>query len=54
MFHQLPDERHKVSIKLLNESRTKLDQSVDILFREETVDQDGLTKILGQCVYELV
>ena len=40
--------------ELLSKSRDKLDRLVDALLREETLDQDALTKILGERVYEPV
>jgi cell division protease FtsH len=51
-IQQLLAERHEVVKQLLTESRDKLDQLVDSLLHEETVDQDELTKILGSRVYE--
>jgi cell division protease FtsH len=50
-IQQFLSERHEVVRKLLSESRDKLEQLVEVLLREETVDQDMLTKILGQRVY---
>jgi cell division protease FtsH len=50
-IQQFLSERHEVVSKLLSESRDKLEQLVEVLLREETVDQDMLTKILGQRVY---
>jgi ATP-dependent Zn protease len=41
-----------VVTQLLTESRDKLDQLVDALLHEETVDQAQLTKILGSRVLE--
>ena len=52
-IQQLLSERHDVVTKLLAEARPKLDQLVDALLREETVDQDDLTRILGPRVYEM-
>jgi ATP-dependent Zn protease len=37
--------------KLLSESRDKLDQLVEVLLHEETINQEELTKILGQRIY---
>ncbi len=51
-IQQLLSERHKVVTQLLTESRDKLDQLVDALLHEETVDQNQLTKILGSRVLE--
>ena len=51
-IQQLLSERHKVVTQLLTESRDKLDQLVDLLLHEETVDQNQLTKILGSRVLE--
>lgn len=51
-IQQLLDERHEMVKQLLTESREKLDQLVDALLHEETVDQDELTRILGSRVYE--
>jgi cell division protease FtsH len=53
-IQQLLNERHEVVKKLLSESRDKLDQLVEVLLHEETVNQDELAKILGQRVYEPV
>jgi cell division protease FtsH len=53
-IQQLLDERHQMVKQLLTESRDKLDQLVDSLLHEETVDQDELTRILGARVYEHV
>ena len=53
-IQQLLNERHEVVRKLLSDSRDKLDQLVEVLLHEETVNQDQLTKILGQRVYEPV
>jgi cell division protease FtsH len=51
-IQQLLNERHEVITQLLIESRDKLDQLVDSLLHEETIDQNELTKILGSRVYE--
>jgi cell division protease FtsH len=51
-IQQLLSERHEVVTQLLTESRDKLDQLVDALLHEETVDQAQLTKILGSRVLE--
>jgi cell division protease FtsH len=53
-IQKLLNERHEVVRKLLSDSRDKLDQLVEVLLHEETVNQDQLTKILGQRVYEPV
>jgi cell division protease FtsH len=53
-IQQLLSERHEVVTQLLTESRDKLDQLVDALLHEETVDQAQLTKILGSRVLEHV
>jgi cell division protease FtsH len=53
-IQQLLAERHEVVRNMLTESRDKLDQLVEVLLREETIDQDDLTKILGPRVYEPV
>ena len=53
-IQQVLNDRHEVVKKLLSESRDKLDQLVEVLLHEETVNQDELTKILGQRVYEPV
>jgi cell division protease FtsH len=51
-IQQLLSDRHEVVTQLLTESRDKLDQLVDALLHEETVDQAQLTKILGSRVLE--
>ena len=51
-IQQLLSERHEMVTQLLTESRDKLDQLVDSLLHEETVDQGQLTKILGSRVLE--
>jgi len=53
-IQQFLSERHEVVRKLLSESRDKLDQLVDVLLHNETIDQDELTKILGQRLYDPV
>jgi cell division protease FtsH len=40
-------ERHEAVEELLNSARDKLDQLVQALLKEETVDQDELARILG-------
>ncbi len=51
-IQQMLSERHEVVTQLLTESRDKLDQLVDALLHEETVDQGQLTRILGSRVLE--
>lgn len=51
-IQQFLEERHEMVQELLSNSRDKLDSLVDALLREETLDQDALTKILGKRVYE--
>jgi cell division protease FtsH len=51
-IQKLLNERHEMVRQLLSRARDKLDQLSEVLLREETVDQDELTKILGQRVYE--
>lgn len=41
------DERHEMVRNLLSKSRDKLDDLVNALLREETINQDKLKKILG-------
>ena len=53
-IQQFLEERHEMVEELLSKSRDKLDRLVDALLREETLDQDALTKILGERVYEPV
>lgn len=53
-IQQFLSERHEVVRKLLSKSRDKLDQLVDILLHNEKIDQDELTKILGQRIYDPV
>jgi cell division protease FtsH len=44
-------ERHELVEKLLSNSMDKLDNLVNVLLREETVDKEDLIKILGERVY---
>jgi cell division protease FtsH len=53
-IQQLLGEQHEMVKKLLTNSRDKLDQLVDSLLHEETIDQSSLVKILGPRVYEMV
>lgn len=46
------NERHEMVTKLLSKSRDKLDKLVNALLQEETINQDELTEILGNRVYE--
>lgn len=50
-IHQFLSKRHEMVTKLLSESRDKLDQLVEVLLHEETINQEELTKILGQRIY---
>ncbi len=51
-IQQLLESRHKEVKHLLTQAREKLETLVEALLREETIDQDELTKILGERVYE--
>jgi cell division protease FtsH len=51
-IQQLLSERHEVVRDLLTQSRDKLESLVEVLLRDETVDQGELSKILGERVYE--
>jgi len=51
-IQQVLDERHEKVKGLLSQDREKLDALVEALLREETLNQDELTKILGERVYE--
>ena len=51
-IQQLLNERHEEVKKLLTQARDKLEALVETLLRDETVDQDELSKILGERVYE--
>ncbi|MFL7871003.1 MAG: ATP-dependent zinc metalloprotease FtsH [Anaerolineales bacterium] len=53
-IQQFLSERHELVRKLLSNSRDKLDQLVEVLLHEETINQDQLAKILGQRAYDLV
>jgi cell division protease FtsH len=44
---RLLEERHEAARRLLTGARDQLDQLVNVLLQEETVDQDDLTRILG-------
>ena len=52
-IQQLLDDRHEEVKKLLTQARDKLEALVATLLRDETVNQDELSKILGERVYEL-
>ncbi len=51
-IQQLLEQRHKEVKDLLIQGRGKLEDLVAALLREETVNQDELSKILGERVYE--
>jgi cell division protease FtsH len=51
-IQQLLEDRHEEVKQLLTQSREKLEALVEALLREETIDQDELSKILGERVYE--
>ena len=53
-IQKLLDQQHEMVKNLLTNSRDKLDQLVDSLLHEETIDQSSLVKILGPRVYEMV
>jgi cell division protease FtsH len=53
-IQQLLETRHEEVKNLINQSREKLESLVDALLREETIDQDELSKILGERVFEPV
>jgi DNA-binding response OmpR family regulator len=46
-IQRLSDDRHGVVRCLLTDARTKLDQLVQALLHDETIDQDALADILG-------
>jgi cell division protease FtsH len=51
-IQQLLENQHEEVKHLLTQSREKLEALVEALLREETIDQDELSKILGERVYE--
>ena len=51
-IQKLLNERHEVVRDLLMHARDKLETLVETLLRDETVDRDDLSKILGKRVYE--
>jgi len=51
-IQQLLENRHEEVKHLLTQSREKLDALVEALLREETIDQNELSEILGERVYE--
>jgi cell division protease FtsH len=51
-IQQLLDKQHEEVRNLLTQSREKLESLVEALLREETIDQDKLSEILGERVYE--
>ena len=53
-IQKLLDQQHEMVKNLLTNSRDKLDQLVDSLLHEETIDQSSLVKILGPRVYEMI
>ena len=44
---RLLEERHGFVQRLLTDARPKLDKLVEALLKEETVDQDAMTQLLG-------
>jgi cell division protease FtsH len=44
---RLLEERHETVRRLLTASRDKLDQLVQVLLREETIDQEALAQVVG-------
>ena len=53
-IQELLEERHETTYQLLSDARDKLDRLVDSLLREETIDQNDLSKILGKRILEPV
>jgi cell division protease FtsH len=53
-IQELLENRHEEVKHLLTRSREKLESLVEVLLREETIDQGELSKILGERVYEPV
>ena len=51
-IQQLLNDRHEEVRQLLMQARDKLEALVEKLLRDETVDQEDLSKILGERVYE--
>jgi cell division protease FtsH len=51
-IQQLLNDRHEEVRDLLTQARDKLEILVDTLLRDETVNQDELSKILGERVYQ--
>jgi len=51
-IQQLLRERHDKVMELLTDARSKLEAIVETLLREETINQDELSKILGERNYE--
>jgi cell division protease FtsH len=45
--HGLLEERHEMVHHLLTSARAQLDRLAQTLLQEETVDQDGLVRVLG-------
>ncbi len=43
----LLDEEHEIAKRLLSNHREKLDSLVQVLLREETVEQEELVRLLG-------
>jgi len=46
-MRSLLEERHEIARQLLTATRDRLDQLVQTLLRDETVDETGLAQILG-------
>jgi len=51
-IQHLLNKQHEDAKELLAQAREKLEALVEALLREETIDQDELSKILGERVYE--
>jgi cell division protease FtsH len=51
-IQQLLENRHEEVKHLLAQSQEKLETLVEALLREETIDQDELSELLGERVYE--